>query len=243
MSSADLIAQGKTWNYGKQQWEDGSTVFAPQKSAANTYAAGSGGQWMQPESFNTPSGSTSGTKPMATNYSTGVGSMPGGYSGGSSQTSGRTVSKQQSASLMQQFQTENTARNKQIQTQMTAQRKRQQELMRAARAHTQKMGAARRTEITDAGIKQQGMAQQSLISRGLGNTTIQDSVSRGINSDVSKAMTQQRDLESGRMSGLYSQEAGMQLPQAQFQLGGINMQSGGLEDYIRLLGMLGGGLS
>jgi hypothetical protein len=144
---------------------------------------------------------------------------------------------------MKQYEQESARRNQMIQAQMKRQRAQQAKLMNQARLHAKRQGATRRTEIADQATKREGAGKQNLISRGLGNTTIQDSVSRGIQGDADKQMTQQRDLEAGRISGLYSQEAGMQLPQSNFMMGGINMQSGGLEDYIRILQQLGGGLS
>lgn len=173
----------------------------------------------------------------------GVGTMRAGHVVSSRTRSPRGVNQRQTNALMRQFQQEQARRNAQIQAQMKQQQAMQKKLMAQARQHAKQMGAARRQDIRETAVKQEGMAKQSLISRGLGNTTIQESVSRGIQSDASRAMTQQRDLEAGRISGLYAQEAGMQLPQTNLMMSGINMQSGGLMDYIKLLQMLGGGLS
>ncbi len=123
------------------------------------------------------------------------------------------------------------------------QRAQQAKLMKQARGQIAKTGASRRRDIQESGVRRQGQSQQSLISRGLGNTTIQDSVKRGIDDSTTRSMTHQRDLEAGQMSGLYSREAGMQLGEGQFQLGGVRNMSGGLDDYIRMLSQLGGGLS
>ena len=172
-----------------------------------------------------------------------LGPKKGGQVVSTRTTSPSRVSPSQTKSITDRYNKESEAKNAQIQAQLDAQRKGQADLMAKAREHAGKRGASRRQEITDLATKQQGAATQNLISRGLGNTTIQDSVSRGITSDMTKSMTYQRDLEAGRVSNLYAQEGGMQIPQGQFQLGGIDMMSGGLEDYIRLLQMLGGGLS
>ena len=153
------------------------------------------------------------------------------------------VNSRTSRALMRQKKTESDAKNVRLEAIMKAQRVKQAALMQKSRDQISKTGAARRTQIQEGGVRAQGQAQQNLTSRGLGNTTIVDSVRRGIESDTNRRMTGQRDLEAGRMADLYSREAGMQTGQGQFQLQGEGQMSGGLEEYIALLQQLGGGLS
>ena len=126
---------------------------------------------------------------------------------------------------------------------MKKQREEQARLMGEARGQIQKQGKARRQDIQETGVQRQAQGTQSMMSRGLGNTTITDSLRRGINSSTDRQMTQQGDFEAGRMADTYSREAGMQLGQGQFQMSGVNSMGGGLEDYIKMLQGLGGGLS
>lgn len=156
---------------------------------------------------------------------------------------GQGVNSRSSRALMRQKKTESDAKNSRLEAIMKAQRVKQAALMQKSRDQISKTGAARRTQIQEGGVRAQGQAQQNLTSRGLGNTTIVDSVRRGIDSDTNRRMTGQRDLEAGRMADTYSREAGMQTSQGQFQLQGEGQMSGGLEEYIALLQQLGGGLS
>jgi hypothetical protein len=52
------------------------------------------------------------------------------------------------------------------------------------------LGAARAQEIRDAYAAQQGATQQSMISRGLGNTTVTDAARRGLTIDQQKALNE-----------------------------------------------------
>lgn len=58
--------------------------------------------------------------------------------------------------------------------------------------------------INDSYAQQQGSASQSLINRGLGNTTIQSSVTRGIEADRAKAITQSQNGFAQLMAGYQS---------------------------------------
>lgn len=156
---------------------------------------------------------------------------------------GGQVSSRSSRALIAQQKKDADDRNAKFEAIMKKQQETQAKLMEQARGQIAKQGASRRQDIRETGQQQQAQGQQSLISRGLGNTTIQDSVRRGINTSTDRSMTQQGDLEAGRMADTYQREAGMQLGEGQFQLGGVKSMGGGLEDYIAMLTALGGGLS
>jgi hypothetical protein len=72
-------------------------------------------------------------------------------------------------------------------------------------AGVQNVGNAQRQAITDFYAKKQGDATQSLISRGLSNSTVTDSISRGLTLDEGKA---QNDLAErvARMRGDYGSQ-------------------------------------
>lgn len=138
---------------------------------------------------------------------------------------------------------QDAAKNRQIQLTLKRQRKRQAGLMKRARKSVARSGKGERARIKERGVKMAGAGEQELISRGLGSTTIRAGFQRGVRTDTQRLMTEQRDLQSQRMAGLFSREAGMQIPQGQLGLQGIGMQGGGLADYAKLLMMLQGGLS
>lgn len=72
-------------------------------------------------------------------------------------------------------------------------------------AGVQNVGNAQRQALTDFYEKKRGDATQSLISRGLGNTTVTDSIARGLTADEGKA---QNDLAErvARMRGDYGSQ-------------------------------------
>lgn len=72
--------------------------------------------------------------------------------------------------------------------------------------------ASQRQAITDSYAQQSGAASQSMISRGLGNSTVQDSVQRGLSFDRTKAdialTNQTQQLYAGYQANLGSQQLG-----------------------------------
>ncbi len=138
---------------------------------------------------------------------------------------------------------QDAAKNAQIQKTLKRQRVKQSKLMKRARKSVARSGKGERARIKERGIKMAGAGEQELISRGLGNTTIRAGFQRGVRTDTQRLMTEQRDLQSQRMAGLFSREAGMAIPEGQLGLQGVGMQSGGLMDYIKMLAMMQGGLS
>lgn len=69
----------------------------------------------------------------------------------------------------------------------------------------QGIGASRAQDITDQAAQAGGAATQGLIGRGLGNTTVQDSINRGIAADKNKALTANSNSVAGLVAGYQSQ--------------------------------------
>jgi len=97
----------------------------------------------------------------------------------------------------------------------------------------QGIGASQSQNIQDVYAQQQGQMQNSMINRGLGNTTVMDSAQRGLTADQTKAQTalanQMAQLTAGYQSNLglaglnYGNQANMQnSAQANQQLGWMN---------------------
>ena len=86
------------------------------------------------------------------------------------------------------------------------------------------IGTARTNAINNAAARQQGLQDQQLINRGLGNTTVQASVNRGIQGDRQQALTQLAD-DQARLSGDFMSQLG---------LAGLNNQQRGLENQTAL---------
>lgn len=79
------------------------------------------------------------------------------------------------------------------------------------------VGTAARQRVADTQTQQSASSDQSLISRGLGNTTVVNAARRGIQSDAERA-NQSIDEQVGAMkSGLLTQRAG-----AEMDLGRLN---------------------
>ena len=115
-------------------------------------------------------------------------------------------------------------------------------------------GTARSQEIADQYTRQAGQAQQDLVNRGLGNTTVTSSVGRGYALDQSKAQNDLADQLRNQVAGYQSQlglaglgfrdQAGRQNTALQGarlgyqgdyqrQLGGWAMQGLGMENQLR----------
>jgi hypothetical protein len=165
-----------------------------------------------------------------------------GYVTNTYSSGGRQADKAQARALETQ-RLQDEAKNRQIQKTLKRQRIKSKKLMKRARVQVKKTGKAERKRLKVAGTRMEARGKQSLISRGLGNTTIQDSFARGVEEDTQRNIGLQRSGQAGQLAGLFAGEAGMQQGQAQLGLQGINMQSGGLQDYIKLMMMMNGGLS
>ena len=76
-----------------------------------------------------------------------------------------------------------------------------------AESYIQNIGNAARQRIAQTGIQQKGLADQDLISRGLGNTTIRTSAMRGIASDTERQMQAADEMEMTAKAGLMERRA------------------------------------
>lgn len=116
------------------------------------------------------------------------------------------------------------------QANQAAEQRYQQLLQGAARTQRQVMGTyaqannllgtqgnAAKSAAQAAGVQQQGAAAQSLMSRGLGNTTVVDSTRRGINADTQRQIAAIDEAVAGQKAGLLTQQAGAQMNLGQFQ--------------------------
>ncbi len=91
-------------------------------------------------------------------------------------------------------------------------------------------GAAAGQEITDQYAAQRGNTQQSLISRGLGNTTVRDSVERGLTYDESKSRVNLANQIAAQRAGYQTHFADLGVESAQRyaqQYGGIAQAAAG----------------
>lgn len=79
-----------------------------------------------------------------------------------------------------------------------------------AESYIQNIGNAARQRIAETGIQQKGLADQDLISRGLGNTTVRTSAMRGIASDTERQMQAADEMEMTAKAGLMERRAGLE---------------------------------
>ncbi len=160
-----------------------------------------------------------------------------------SQTSkGTGISASVTRALLARQTREAAAKKAKLDALTKKQREKQAALMEKARGEIGKQGKGARQDIEASGIRRQALGTQNMVSRGIQNTTIADSVRRGVNSQTDRAMTQQGDTEAGRMSETFEREAGMQIGTGELAFNGINSQTGGLQDIIAMLQSVGGGI-
>jgi hypothetical protein len=141
--------------------------------------------------------------------------------------------------FMREAQKAADARFAQVQKMQRQAQRQAQRQMKQARKQLGKVGEAGRSRIAQQGVQAQAGAEQSLISRGLGGTTVRESVMRGIQSDTERA---RQGLEEGlaqQMAGLLQGQAGMQLDIGQFGLQGQQFMPG-LMEYLQMMQMFGG---
>lgn len=77
-------------------------------------------------------------------------------------------------------------------------------------------GTAARGRIAENMTRSLGMADQDLISRGLGNTTVRSNVQRGIRSDAERANQEVDERVAQQRAGLLAQRAGMEADLGRF---------------------------
>lgn len=103
-------------------------------------------------------------------------------------------------------------------------------------------GNSARTDISAANTKQQGDMMQSMISRGLGNTTVLDSGTRGLSYDLQRQNLQLDDQLASMKAGYQNQFNQQNTSLAQNQLGFLNSMTGQYPNaglYGQLAGQFG----
>lgn len=138
---------------------------------------------------------------------------------------------------------QDAARNRMIQKTLKRQRVSQKRLMKRSRKQIGKTGKAERRRLRERGTQFAAVGEQRMIDRGLGQTTVAGAFERGVEADTQRNIGEQRSRQAGQLAGLFSREAGMQIPQGSLGLQGINQMSGGLEEYLRLIMMMNSGVS
>lgn len=83
------------------------------------------------------------------------------------------------------------------------------------------IGGAARTEIQDQALKTAAQAEQDLITRGLGNTTMRTAAQRGVSADTQKALAAQSEREAAARAGLLTQRAQAEMGIGQMKAGAI----------------------
>lgn len=145
------------------------------------------------------------------------------------------------ARFMQEQNKLSTARNQQMMQQMQQAQGRARKAFGEARTQLGNTASSSIQRLREQGERSQGSAEQDLVSRGLGNTTIRTNVKRGITADVQRGETDIQSQLSQMMSNLSGQEAQFEMQTAQQGLQGFGMQSGGMEQFFQLLQMMQGG--
>lgn len=79
-----------------------------------------------------------------------------------------------------------------------------------ANQQIQQVGQAASQRINQGAQQQLGQAEQDLISRGLGNTTVRESVKRGVEDDRQRAQGENDERIAGLRSGLLERQAGLE---------------------------------
>jgi hypothetical protein len=100
------------------------------------------------------------------------------------------------------------------------------------------LGKAERTDIRDQYNAQLGDAAQTLINRGLGNTTVQQSVNRGIEADRSKANIRLTGELAGLRSGLQERFANQRMALNQSKLGWMNTTTAAYPDFASFASLM-----
>lgn len=99
-------------------------------------------------------------------------------------------------------------------------------------------GADAKAGVQDNRLRQIAQANQSLLSRGLGNTTIAPTVTRGINADAARSIRAIDESVNRQKSGVRLSQAGAQLQLANLESGGIlsrQIQGPDVNSYLSLL--------
>lgn len=135
------------------------------------------------------------------------------------------------------------ARNQQMMTGLRESQERARQGFARARTQLEGSAASSMQRLQEQGERSMGSAEQDLISRGLGNTTVRTNVRRGISADVERGGTDIQSMLAQQMSNLSGQEAQFEMQAGQQGLQGFGMQSGGFQQLMQIIQMMmqGGG--
>mgnify|MGYP006272615091 CR=1 FL=1 len=102
-------------------------------------------------------------------------------------------------------------------------------------------GESARRRVARQRTQEHGRAEQDLISRGLGNTTVRESVRRGIGRQAEEQMQQIDEQVAQRLAGLLRERAGMETQLGQLKARAIQQrtdQGPDVGQYMQLLSQL-----
>jgi len=149
------------------------------------------------------------------------------------------LSQQQS-----QFNQGASARFAKVQRLSDRTRRRSMRASNRALRSARKIGASQKEELGRQAVKSKAGSQQSLASRGLGNTSIVEQQSRAIDEDVARqSRTIDEDIARRRMD-IFQQQAGMEAGLGQMGIDTFlsrRQQAPNLSQTLQLLQQLGGG--
>ncbi len=144
--------------------------------------------------------------------------------------------------FMKQMQGQQQRQWAQMQQQMARTQRRARKHFDIAESKLKGVGESARLRATQQGEQLGALAEQDLISRGLGNTTVRTNVQRGVASDTERSQQGVDEMIARLQSNLSQQRGQFELQLGQFgQQGG--QQFGGMEQLMQLMQMMmqGGG--
>lgn len=145
----------------------------------------------------------------------------------------QAAQQQQNQAALQQY--------KRLLGSVKATQKRTGKLFGKAQKMTKDMGRSAIEDTEMARTQRLAGAEQDLISRGLGNTTIRGSMQRGINADADRNIRAIREGVNAQRSGLFAQQAGAQMGLGQFRADSLLSRQNVnpfQADYIQMLQQL-----
>lgn len=170
--------------------------------------------------------------------------------GGAGRQAAKAAARQQEellAKLAAQQQSQNKSAKKQFQGVTGAQKKASKRARKAQKASIKeigKVGKQAEKDIEAQRQRSQATALQSVMNRGLGNTTVLDSVRRGIDTDASTARAGLAERIAGLRSGALQQSAGLEANLGGFAVDTLLSRETVRPDVsqtLQLLQRLGGG--
>lgn len=135
------------------------------------------------------------------------------------------------------------SRNQQMMEMLRTSQNRARQGFAQARGQLEGSATSSIQRLREQGERSLGSAEQDLISRGLGNTTVRTNVRRGIEADVGRGETDIQSMLAQQMANLSGQEAQFEMQAGSQGLQGFGMQSGGMQQMMQIIQMMmqGGG--